>query len=230
MTVYVTFEGTSITAGSWHGPFTANSLRTDVVYRNFGVGNSGISGTSPTHSIIYSNGSTARKDKIIQAYVPGSLNILVVEGGANDYYIDTNVSGNLALLEQFLLYCDDMRAVGYKVLLCTQLAQDGNTSYGAAHNASRSYLDPVVRAAVGSRIDACMDWAADPILGPDSAAFGANTSPTACYRDYVHLTAEGSWRASLVARAAIDSIESLSTQRFTLSAGITNDELVVAIL
>lgn len=226
----IVVTGTSISASVWHGayigsdPFTAEDT-----FTNYGVGGSGIGGTSLTHSITYA-ATGGRKQQVINAYVPGVLNILIVEAGANDYYNNADTSGNLALLETLLLYCDDLRAVGYKVLLNTQLPQDGNTSIGLAHNASRLYIDPVVRAAVGSRIDACIDWANDPVLGPDSAAQGANTVDTDCFADYVHLTAEGAWRASLVARAAINSIESLSTQRFTLSAGITNDELVVAIL
>lgn len=227
MTINIVTTGTSLSNAPWFSAFKTSNQIDAPQWTHFAQSGSAIGGTSVTHSITFSNGSTARKDRVNQAYVPGMLNLLLVEAGANDYYVASDTAGNLALLETLFQCCDDWRTLGYKVFLNTQTAQDDNFASGLQHNLSRAYIDPLVRAAVGVRIDACLDFAADPFIGPDAAALGADAADTEYYSDYVHLTGHGYYRMSMVARHTVESFISQSNHRFILEAGLTEQELLI---
>jgi hypothetical protein len=67
-------------------------------------------------------------------------------------------------------------------------------------------VNAAIRAAVGSRIDAVADYAADPVMGPDSAACNL-----ALYKDGVHPTDnetpdDGQAKLEVIYQRAVDSL------------------------
>jgi lysophospholipase L1-like esterase len=102
--------------------------------------------------------------------------------GANDL---TSAPSSLSWLESLFAYVDPLRASGIKVAVGTILPQHipGNSQYNQLFNARRAEVNNALRAKVGARIDAVIDFAADPEMGPDSAAINSSL-----YRDGVHPT------------------------------------------
>jgi hypothetical protein len=82
-------------------------------------------------------------------------------------------------------YTDTLRAKGYKVAVATILPQyhSTNPTYDTIFNGRRAIVNNAIRGAVGAHIDAVIDFAADPVMGPDVAARN-----TALYRDGTHPT------------------------------------------
>ena len=77
------------------------------------------------------------------------------------------------------------KATGAKIALGTILPQcvAGQDVNNAAINANRVPINDAIRAAVGTKIDAVIDYAADPVMGPDAAA-----CDTTLYMDGLHPT------------------------------------------
>jgi hypothetical protein len=69
-------------------------------------------------------------------------------------------------------YTDSLRAQGYKVAMGTILPQYNinGSAYMTEFTRRRPLANAAIRAAVGAHIDAVIDFAADPTIGPDSAA------------------------------------------------------------
>jgi hypothetical protein len=108
--------------------------------------------------------------------------VVTVLIGANDLASATSVREWLGSL---YAYTDPLRAAGIKVAVGTILPQfhSGNHSYTQTFNSRRSEANQELRAAVGTRIDAVIDYAADPRMGPDGAAMDKGL-----YQDGVHPT------------------------------------------
>jgi lysophospholipase L1-like esterase len=192
----IVFEGTSITAASWFVAYR-DSTSTAATIVNTGVNGSTIA------TII------GRAATVDGNYSPGDLNLLVVEAGANNFGGGVQATDE-ATLETLFDYCDDRRAAGWKVLLATLLPQSG-TANVVNFNAARSYINPLIRAAVGTRIDAVVDWAADPLMGAEATA--ANTT---YFTDGLHPSNRGKAHLSMIARRPIDSFLSTTQKRFRL--------------
>lgn len=114
-------------------------------------------------------------------------NLVTVLIGANDL-----VSWNPAWTADTWLarlwgYVATLKAKGYKVAVGTILPQYQPNSpvanYTAEFNARRKVVNTAIKAAVGSKIDAVIDFAADPVIGPDAAA-----QDKALYYDGIHPT------------------------------------------
>jgi hypothetical protein len=88
-------------------------------------------------------------------------------------------------MESLLAYVEPIRASGAKVAVGTVLPQYHASSpdYNRRFNARRAEVNQALRSLVGSRIDAVIDYAADPEMGSDAAAMN-----TALYSDGVHPT------------------------------------------
>jgi hypothetical protein len=90
-------------------------------------------------------------------------------------------------LTQLWTYTDALRAKGYKVAVGTVLPRCGSpdgATFDTEHNRRRNTVaNPGIRAAVGTHIDAVIDYAADPVMGPDSAPCNR-----ALYYDGLHPT------------------------------------------
>jgi lysophospholipase L1-like esterase len=147
------------------------------VYFGKAVGGSSIAG-GPADNTLEARFAADVLDK------PAVVTILI---GANDL-----ASGQLgpddgaaAWLEKLWTYVAKWKATGARVAVGTVLPQclpGGN----AAHTARRPIVNAAIRAAVGTKIDAVIDYAADPVMGPDSAA-----CDTALYYDGLHPTDGG---------------------------------------
>jgi len=151
-------EGDSISV-TWGGNYTGiyAQLRKDYV----------------THCGLAVGGSTvdsmAARSSGVTNCNPGVLTVLI---GANDL---ANVTANpttQAWLNKLWTYTDSFRAKGIKVAVGTILPQysSSNPTYNATFSTRRAEANKAIRDAVGTRIDGVIDFAADPVMGPDSAA------------------------------------------------------------
>ena len=123
--------------------------------------------------------------------------------GANDMY-----NGNMAIsldmwLAKVWAYTDSLRAQGYKVAMGTILPQHNvnGSAYMTEFTRRRPLANAAIRAAVGAHIDAVIDFAADPTIGPDSAA--ANP---ALYPDGLHPSASAQATMSTVYGPVVDKL------------------------
>jgi hypothetical protein len=160
-------EGDSISV-TWGGNHTGIYAKAhlDMKHCGLAVGGSGL------------NSMIGRIDGVI-ACNPNVVTVLI---GANGLANAATVEGWTASL---FGYTDTLRAKGYKVALGTILPQyhATNPTYDTIFNGRRVIVNNAIRGAVGTHIDAVIDFAADPVMGPDSAA-----KNTALYRDGTHPT------------------------------------------
>jgi hypothetical protein len=115
-------------------------------------------------------GQVAARASGVVACNPKVLTILI---GANDMYNWNPAVTTQHWLNKLWAYTDSMRAKGYKVAVGTILPQysASRPSFSTEFNRRRNLeANPAIRAAVGVHIDAVIDFAADPVMGPDSAA------------------------------------------------------------
>jgi hypothetical protein len=74
-----------------------------------------------------------------------------------------------------------------------------------ATNTNRAAFNKIIRAAVGTKIDAVYDFAADPVMGPDAAA-----CDTTLYKDGLHPTdfgpGSGQSRLELIYAPVVDAL------------------------
>jgi lysophospholipase L1-like esterase len=122
--------------------------------------------------------------------------------GANDLY-----NGQLSVTWQMWLakvwaYTDSLRAQGYKVAMGTILPQNINgIAYMTEFNRRRPLANAAIRAAVGTHIDAVIDFAADPTIGPDAAA-----QNKALYPDGLHPSASAQATMATVYGPVVDQL------------------------
>jgi hypothetical protein len=120
----------------------------------------------------------ARSDKVL-ACNPRVLTVLVGAHGLAER------AGTNYFLRKLFAYSDELRARGIKVAVATILPEyhPENPAYDAIFSKRRTDANAAIRAAVGTHIDAVIDFAADPVMGPDSAARDVKL-----YRDGTHPT------------------------------------------
>jgi hypothetical protein len=94
-------------------------------------------------------------------------------------------TGTDYFLHQLFAYSDDLRAHGIKVAVATILPEyhPENPPFDVIFSKRRAEANAAIRAAVGTHIDAVIDFAADPVMGPDAAAKNVSL-----YRDGTHPT------------------------------------------
>ena len=188
-------EGTSISVGGASFSLYKNIASTPITFTAFATNGATIA------NII------SRVASVDAVYSPGDLNLLTIEFGANDFQTGLQATHEAAL-ENLFVYCDARRAVGWKVIMGTLLSESSaHTTYLAA----RAYINPLIRAAVNVRIDAIIDWAADPIIGPDAAG-----NDTSLYSDGIHVTSKGSAIMALVIRKTLNTFISPTQRKFRL--------------
>ena len=160
-------EGDSISV-TWGGNHTGiyAKAHADMKHCGLAVGGSGLNSM-----IGRIDGVTACNPKVVTVLIGAN-------GLANASSTDSWTAGLFG-------YTDRLRAKGYKVALGTILPQyhATNPNYDAIFNGRRAVVNDAIRGAVGTHIDAVIDFAADPVMGPDSAARN-----TALYRDGTHPT------------------------------------------
>lgn len=159
-------EGDSISV-TWGGNYTGIYANRHPGLRHCGLASGGGVGEI-----------AARMDKVM-ACRPDVLSILV---GAHGLEEGPNTAD---FLRNLFAYTDAVRRHGIKVAVATVLPEYhvDNPAFDAIFSRRRVEANAAIRAAVGSHIDAVIDFAADPIMGPDSAA-----KDLALYRDGTHPT------------------------------------------
>ncbi|MFL6725444.1 MAG: DUF1996 domain-containing protein [Sphingomicrobium sp.] len=130
------------------------------------------------------------------AVKPGTVTVLI---GANDL---TGYASTTDWLNALWAYTAQWKATGAKVVVGTVLPQCNNS----AHNARRVAANAAIRAALGSKIDAVADYAADPVMGPDAAACNLSL-----YKDGLHPTDyetpdDGQHKLAVIYTAALDKL------------------------
>lgn len=155
-------EGDSISV-FWGGNHTGiyAALRPNVPFYGRAVGGSGLASMA------------ARFDADV-VFKPKVVTILI---GANDVSSIGAVGSPYQTGQQYLdglfSYAAKWRASGAKVLFGTVLGQcqSGNPNgVNDRQNTNRIPVNAGIRAAVGTKIDAVIDYAADPVMGTDAAA------------------------------------------------------------
>ena len=157
-------------------------------------------------SRIQNNGGNSLVERLNAdlALRPTHVTVLI---GANDMTtsVDANDSASTptAWLTALWSYTDRLRATGAKVAVGTLLPQcnSGNPVYDASFARRRVLANAAIRAAVGTRIDAVIDFAANPIMGDDADACNA-----VYYSDGLHPTFAGQQQMLVTYRTAVDAL------------------------
>lgn len=132
---------------------------------------------------------------------PTVLTLLI---GANDLGGDQSADEWLAGV---YAYAAQWRAIGVKVAIGTVLPLQLGSSTSlyaqitSRHNSRRIVVNAGLRAAVGTKIDAVIDFAADPQIGTDAAA-----SDKMWYQDGIHPTEAGQQRMSTIYTPVVDRL------------------------
>ncbi len=173
-------EGDSISVAGTHSSLYASGTA-DLSFVTHAVGGSGIAGVE------------SRKDAVLARKPAAGPWVVTLLIGANDLAgADTaQYSGKL------FAYADAMRGAGAKFALGTVLPQANN----ASHNTTRAALNEIIRDNVGVHIDAVIDYAADPVIGPDAAA-----KDLTLYSDGLHPTGSGQERMFQVYKPVVDKL------------------------
>ncbi|MBW6527223.1 SGNH/GDSL hydrolase family protein [Sphingomonas sp. RHCKR7] len=184
-------EGDSISV-LWGGSHTGlyAAAHPKVTFYGKAVGGSGV------------NDLEARADADLALH-PRLLTVLI---GANDLQA---ASGARAWLEQLFRYTARFKAAGVTVAVGTLLPVNmpDQPRYTSLHNERRQTVNAELRAAVGHEIDAVIDFAADPVMGPDTAPLDK-----ALYKDGLHPTdggangAGGQGKLALIYAKAVDAL------------------------
>ena len=172
-------EGDSISV-TWGGNHTGMyaAAHQDIKHCGLAVGGSVLGRVT--------DGPTALVDPTrLQKVYDCNPKVVTVFIGANDLF-----RGNLSFttdmwLDRLWGYTATLKAKGYKVAVATVLPRylASNPDFSAEFNRRRPAANAAIRAAVGTKIDAVIDFAADPVMGPDAAA-----QDKALYQDGLHPT------------------------------------------
>ena len=142
-----------------------------------------------------------RTDAVL-ALRPTVLTVLI---GANDLGDGTYASAE-AWLDRLWAYVAVFKAQNVKVAVGTVLpiCMPQMPGYNNTHAARRTVVNTAIREAVGSKIDAVIDYAADPTIGPDAAACDAKW-----FKDGLHPTEYASGGQGIMARVYTRAVDDL---------------------
>jgi len=145
----------------------------------------------------------ALKPAVVTVFT-GANDVLSI-GSAGSPYPTTQ-----SYLDALFAYAARWRATGAKVIVGTILGQcqPGNTNnVNGRTNTNRVPVNAGIRAAVGTKIDAVYDFAADPVMGTDAAA-----CDTTLFADGLHPTSgvagalDGQERLEPIYSAVVDRV------------------------
>lgn len=187
----IVFKGSSTTKGN-----ASSGLCTNYIYR--------LEPYFPDAEFFaYGVGGTDQDDfddtaplDVDAAYLAGYDNVLVLQSGSNDIYV--NNTSAAALLAQIKNYCLQRRSLGYRITVLTVLPR-GTTN--SAQNTVRLAFNELVRSEpLGTFWDAVADIAALPELQD-----GAQSSTTYYNADTIHLNDAGHSLIAPVIQTAVAS-------------------------
>jgi lysophospholipase L1-like esterase len=166
----VAIEGDSISvfgAGMYTGLFATSRPAVTPCY--LAVSGSGINTGTGGGVVARTSGVTTCNGEVVTLFI-----------GANDLAFAASTQ---EWLDAVFAYTQALRAQGYKVAVGTVLPRiiSGDPTKTALHNSRRAVANAAIRAAVGVKIDAVFDFAANTTIGDD-----ADASNTALYPDGLH--------------------------------------------
>lgn len=172
-------EGDSISVfwgGNHTGIYAAN--RPTVIFHGKAVGGAAIDDPTGGNGLIQRFGADV-------AYNPKIVTVLI---GANDLSETYKYATTQDWLNKLWSYTAMWHAVGAKVYVATVLPQCVATqaTNNVVINSRRVDANNAIRAAVGNQVDGVIDFAADPVMGPDAAACDSTL-----YYDGLHPTDGG---------------------------------------
>ena len=163
-------------------------LSSDCNVYNFSIGG----GT------LHSNGFTSYTTDVspLLSVYPTDNRIIFLAYGTNDLTILGRSASEI--YSDIQTYCSTARADGAKIILATLLP---NGSWDVTRQATRNDLNALIRGNWSTFADGIADFAADPTMGPQSAA-----SNIALYPDGLHVSMEGAAYLAPIAAAAINAL------------------------
>jgi len=178
-------EGDSISSGASTHTGLYSASRPNLTFFRRAVGGSGI-------------GQLIERLPADLALNPTHATVLI---GANDL-VHWSRRPASEWVAQLFAYTDQLRAAGVKVVVGTILPQcvTPQPDYLPTFIRQRAEANAAIRAAVGIRIDAVIDFAADRRFGDD-----ADACDTALYQDGIHPTALGQRQMLEVYSVAVDA-------------------------
>jgi lysophospholipase L1-like esterase len=127
--------------------------------------------------------------------------ILTILIGANDLTSYPNAAAWVAVLQS---YVEARRAAGWKVAVSTVLPKNSPAANYAAHNTYRATANATIRGWPAAGIcDAVIDYAADPVMGVDTAPLDGAIWHT---DDGLHPNAQGQINLEVIYRAVVDNM------------------------
>lgn len=177
-------DGDSLTQGT-----NASNPYTTALSLNgtWNIGNIGI----PGQTIQTMAGQV--QNTVIPALAANAPNrVCVVWAGTNDVSTGTSAAQTLYYLQS---YCNQVRAAGNKVIVCTMISRTGQDTNKNSYNA-------LIRANWHAFADGLADLAANANLGAD----GANTNSTYFGTDHIHLTATGYAIVTAIVQQAVNRL------------------------
>lgn len=178
----VASEGDSISV-LWNGSHTGifKTSRQDIEFHGLAVGGSGLRNLE------------ARLPALL-ALKPDLVSVFI---GANDLLDYPSAQAYASSLQA---YVSQIKATGAKVVVATNLPQHlANVDYNARFSIRRGEVATILRAAPWA--DGVIDFAADPIVGPDSAAMKVTL-----FGDGVHPTDDGQRLLSTLYKPRMDAL------------------------
>jgi lysophospholipase L1-like esterase len=214
-------EGDSISV-TWAGNYTGiyANARSATPHCGLAIGGSVLTAVgTPGRGIADVDRITAT-----DACKPKVVSILI---GAND--LGTGGFSTSTYITGLMAYADNLHAKGYVVAMGTILPRNNpaspNDTFSNTFNSQRATINTAIRAAVGTHIDAVIDYAADSLMGPDSAPLNS----TIWKSDGLHPTdgsgflgAGGQSGLARVYAPVMDSLLGLTAPTHLCSDGITH--------
>ena len=149
-------------------------------------------------SALHTNGFTLYTNALspLLSMYPANNHIIFLAHGTNDLTILGRSASEI--YSDIQTYCSTARADGAKIILATLLP---NGSWDVTRQATRNDLNALIRGNWSTFADGIADFAADPTMGPQSAA-----SNLALYPDGLHVSMEGAAYLAPIAAAAINAL------------------------
>lgn len=186
-------EGDSISL-FWGGSYTGIFAREhpSIPFKGMAVSGSHVTDAAT------GNGLVERLPQVL-AEKPAVVTVLI---GTNDLGASRGLTP-VMWLNNLWGYVAAVKATGAKVVVGTVLpiCLPQYRDYNDGHRQQRPVVNDDIRAAVGTKIDAVFDVAADPVMGPDAAA-----CDTTLYGDGLHPTAKGQ---ELIAKLYTRAVEAV---------------------
>jgi lysophospholipase L1-like esterase len=190
--VKIVADGNSYVQGNGYTPFSSYIMQQSpfttngATMANFGVGG------QTTQQMLADQSS-----QVLSLYTSGRANILLVCEGGNDIYYHGDAAAAVAAMKN---YCNNARAVGFRVIVTTTIPRDQTTAFG---DNPTSYNAKLVAYNNGLIADNSFY---DALIRPDLETIFSSYTAGGYDADKVHPNSTGQQKLATLYRAAILSL------------------------